>query len=124
MLLYDESSEVVLPNTNQHLIQLACAGCGKTGVSSCAKCAKTGYRTAVPRANPLQKRELELYMRLDQLSRLSFEDNKKLWDELCIEIKAGNLYEHLPILVETGWITGNQETRGPIVLRRNHVVLT
>lgn len=100
MHLHDESSEVLLPRTNDPSIQLACAGCGKTGVSICAKCAKTGYRKAFARANPLQKRDPELYERLDQMSRLSLEDNKKLWDEFCIEIKAGALYEHLTILVE------------------------
>ncbi len=100
MHLHDESSEVLLPRTNGNSIQLACAGCGKPGVSICAKCAKTGYRTAVARANPLEKREPELYKRLDQMSRLSLEGNKKLWDEFCIEINAGDYYEHLPILVE------------------------
>jgi hypothetical protein len=113
MLLHRESSAVRLSPTSHKAPQeildpiaateittLTCSGCGKIGVSICAKCAKTGYRTAVARANPLQKRNPELYEWLDQMSRLSLEDNKKLWDEFCIEIKAGDLYEHLPILVE------------------------
>jgi hypothetical protein len=100
MGLQAESAEVRLPPNNHTAPNLSCAGCGKPGVSICAKCAKTGYRTEVARANPLQKRDPELYNRLDQMSRMSLEDNKKLWDEFCIEIKAGDLYEHLPILVE------------------------
>src|SRR5271165_4571925 len=100
MHLHDESSEVLLPRTNDPSIQLACAGCGKTGVSICAKCAKTGYRKAVARANPLEKRDSELYGRLDKMSQLSLQEIKPLWDEFCIEINAENFYEHLPIFVE------------------------
>jgi len=80
--------------------RLVCAGCGKIGVSICAKCARTGYRRVIARANPLQERDPELYKRLDEMSRLSLEDNKESWDEFCIEINAGDYYEHLPTLVE------------------------
>jgi hypothetical protein len=34
------------------------------------------------------------------MSQLPLQGNKQLWDELCIEIKAGDFYEYLPILVE------------------------
>jgi hypothetical protein len=65
---------------------------------------------ATLQANPLQERAPELYKRLDELSRLPLEKNKEVWDEFCIEIGAGDLYEHLPILVailrEGKWRTG------------------
>jgi|SRR5271165_181796 len=100
MHLHDESSEVLLPRTNDPSIQLACAGCGKTGVSICAKCAKTGYRMAIARANPLREREPDLYGRLDKMSQLSLQEIEPLWYEFCIEINAEDFYEHLPIFVE------------------------
>jgi hypothetical protein len=82
--------------------KLSCAGCGKPGVGICAKCCKKPeYRLAsFARANPLRKRAPELYRRLDDLSRLPLDGNRNLWDEFCVDIKAGDLYEHLPILVE------------------------
>ncbi|HME32872.1 MAG TPA: hypothetical protein VKG65_08990, partial [Terriglobales bacterium] len=74
---------------------LSCAGCGKIGVSICARCSrKPRYRTAIARAHPLQERDPELYKRLDEMSRLSFRENKQSWDEFCIEIKAEDFYEH------------------------------
>ena len=33
------------------------------------------------------------------MSRLPVRENKKLWDEFCLDIGAGDVYEHLPILV-------------------------
>src|ERR1039458_3508856 len=82
---------------------LACVVCGKIGVSVCAKCSaprKRKYRTEIAQAHPLQERDPELYKRLDGMSRLPLQGNQQLWDEFCVEIKAGAFYEHLPILVE------------------------
>ena len=80
---------------------LACVVCGKIGVSICARCCKKpGYRTTLARAHPLQERDPKLYKRLDGMARLPLQQNKQLWDEFFIEIKAGDFYEHLPILVE------------------------
>ena len=59
-----------------------------------------GYRTTLARAHPLQERDPKLYKRLDGMARLPLQQNKQLWDEFFIEIKAGDFYEHLPILVE------------------------
>src|SRR5450759_3379511 len=74
---------------------ITCAVCGKAGVSICAKCSKKGrrYKTALARANPLQERDPELYKRLDEMSRLSLQGNRQVFDEFCIEIKAGVFYE-------------------------------
>jgi hypothetical protein len=85
-----------------HQTKLSCAGCGKPGVGICAKCCKKPkYRmAAVARANPLRNRDPETFQRLDDLSRLPLDGNRNLWDEFCVDIKAGDLYEHLPILVE------------------------
>ena len=44
----------------------------------------------IARAHPLQERDPEFYKRLDEMSRLSIEEVKQLWNEFCIEIKAGD----------------------------------
>lgn len=109
---HGESSEVRLSPTNHEssvirsqaaaeITTLTCAVCGKIGVSICAWCSKKPrYKTMMARAHPLQEREPELYKRLDEMARLPLQGNQQLWDEFCIEIKAGDFYEHLPILVE------------------------
>jgi hypothetical protein len=95
-----------------------CAVCGKAGVSICTKCSKGGrsYKAALARSNPLQERDPETYKRLDELSRLPLKGNKQLWDEFCIEIKAGDFYEYLPILVEIvhegKWRTNALDAKG------------
>jgi len=78
--------------------RLSCVGCGRPGVSICSACSrKPRYRA---RANPLEKRDPELYKRLSTLSRLPLAENKEQWDEFCVEIGADDSYEHLPTLVE------------------------
>jgi len=98
----DTSSPKLLdPPSVAEIKTLTCSGCGKMGVSICARCSKKpGYKTALARAHPLQERDPKLYKRLDELSRSPLRENKELWDEFCIEIKAGSYYEHLPILFE------------------------
>ncbi len=93
--------KILDPPSATEITTLTCSGCGKTGVSICARCSKKpGYKTMIARANPLQERDAELYKRLDEMSRLPLQENKQVWDEFCIEIKAGDFYEDLPILVE------------------------
>jgi hypothetical protein len=95
------SSSKPLDSAAAEATTLTCSGCGKTGVSICARCSKKpGYKTALARAHPLHERDPELYKRLDEMSRLSPQEIKPLWDEFCIEIKARDFYEHLPIFIE------------------------
>jgi hypothetical protein len=109
---------------------LTCAGCGKVGVSICAVCSKKPrYKTMMARANPLQERDPELYKRLDEMSRWSLQEVKGFWDEFCLEIKAEDFYEHLPIFVailrEGKWRTDalNPKTwfRGQLARRAKRV---
>ena len=51
------------------------------------------------RANLLQKRDPALYQRFDEMSRLPLQE-KQAWDKFCIEIKAGDFYEQMPILAQ------------------------
>jgi hypothetical protein len=89
------------PTPAAEITTLTCSGCGKVGVSICARCSKKpGYKAMIARAHPLQERDPELYKRLDEMSRVSLQENKQLWDEFCREIKAEDFYEHLAILVE------------------------
>src|SRR5664280_1759522 len=96
------STKLLDPKAVAETRTLTCSGCGKTGVSICARCSKKGrrYKTALARAHPLQKRDPELYKRLDEMSRLSLQEIKQLWDEFCIEIKAEHFYEDILIFVE------------------------
>jgi|NGEPerStandDraft_6_1074524.scaffolds.fasta_scaffold52573_1 hypothetical protein len=98
----DKAQRLLDPTVAPEITTITCAVCGKAGVSICAKCSKKGrrYKTALARANPLQERDPELYKRLDEMSRLSLQGNRQVFDEFCIEIKAGGFYEHLPMLVE------------------------
>ena len=95
------SPKLLDPPAVAEIRTLTCSGCGKTGVSICARCSKKpGYKTALARAHPLQERDPELYKRLDEMSRLSPQENKPFWDEFCIEIKAEDNYEALSTFVE------------------------
>lgn len=88
---------------------LACKGCSKPIVSLCARCAEREY-SVLARENPLCEREPELYKKLDELSRLPLQGNEELYGEFCVEIGAGDHYEHLPVLAEIlhegNWRTG------------------
>src|SRR5450759_546791 len=91
----DKAQRLLDPTVAPEITTITCAVCGKAGVSICAKCSKKGrrYKTALARANPLQERDPELYKRLDEMSRLSLQGNRQVFDEFCIEIKAGVFYE-------------------------------
>ena len=91
----DKAQRLLDPTVAPEITTITCAVCGKAGVSICAKCSKKGrrYKTALARANPLQERDPELYKRLDEMSRLSLQGNRQVFDEFCIEIKAGGFYE-------------------------------
>ncbi len=69
----------------------------------CCRCdspaAKRKRALAAKAATPLEERDPELYKRLDELSRLPLEGNGAVWNEFVLEIGAGQLYEHLPMLV-------------------------
>src|SRR5271166_3807735 len=99
---HESPQESLDPTAAPEITAFTCAVCGKTGVSICARCSKKGrrYKTALARAHPLQKRDPELYKRLDDMSRLSLQEIKQLWDEFCIEIKAEHFYEDILIFVE------------------------
>ena len=94
-------SKLLDPPAVAEIRTLTCPVCGKTGINICPSCRKSpGYKTMIARANPLREREPELYKLLDEMSRSSLQENKRLWDELCVEINAGDYYEHLPTFVE------------------------
>jgi hypothetical protein len=110
-------SKLLDPPAVEEISTLTCPGSGKTGICICPRCSKhSGSRTLIARANPLREREPQLYKLLDEMSRLSLQENKRLWDELCIEINAEDYYEHLPtfveILLEGTWRTDALNVRG------------
>jgi|ERR1035437_4736765 hypothetical protein len=88
---------------------LSCAGCGKVGVSICAKCAKKpaclGKLKKKTAKQATAQREIisddaGFYGRLEGMSQLPFEGNKKSWGGLCLEIGANKYYIHLELLAE------------------------